>query len=41
MYGAGTWTLREADKKYLGSFEVWCRTRKEKISWRDRVKNED
>jgi hypothetical protein len=24
LYGAETWTLREADQKYLESFEVWC-----------------
>jgi len=41
MYGAGTWTLRKAGQKYLGSFEVWCWRWKEKISWTDRVKNED
>jgi hypothetical protein len=41
MYGAETWTLRKADQKYLGCFEVWCQRRMEKISWTDRVKNED
>ena len=24
LYGAETWTLRAADQKYLGSFEMWC-----------------
>ena len=24
LYGAETWTLRAADKKYLESFEMWC-----------------
>jgi hypothetical protein len=24
LCGAGTGTLREVDRKYLGSFEVWC-----------------
>ena len=24
MYGAQTWTLHKVDKKYLGSFEMWC-----------------
>ena len=40
VYGAETWTLREADQKYLESFEMWCWRRMEKISWTDRVRNE-
>jgi hypothetical protein len=24
FYGAEIWTLREADQKYLESFEMWC-----------------
>jgi hypothetical protein len=38
-YGAETWTLRKVDKKYLESFEMWCRRRMEKMSWTDRVRN--
>jgi len=30
-----------ADQKYLGSFEMWCWRRMEKISWTDHVKNEE
>ena len=41
MYGAETWTLRAADKKYLASFEMWCWRRMEKISWNDHVRNEE
>ena len=41
LYGAETWTLRAADKKYLESFEMWCWRRMEKISWKDHVRNED
>jgi hypothetical protein len=41
FYGAETWTLREADQKYLGSFEMWCWRRMEKISWTDHVRNEE
>ena len=41
LYGAETWTLREADQKYLESFEMWCRRRIEKISWTDHVRNEE
>jgi len=32
------WT---ADQKYQGCFEMWCWIKKEKISWTDRVKNEE
>jgi hypothetical protein len=41
LYGAETWTLRKVDQKYLESFEMWCRRRMEKISWTDRVRNEE
>jgi hypothetical protein len=40
-FGAETWTLRKVDKKYLESFEMWCSKRMEKISWTDRVRNEE
>jgi hypothetical protein len=41
LYGAETWTLRKEDRKYLESFEMWCWRRMEKISWTDRVRNEE
>jgi hypothetical protein len=41
LYGAETWTLRAVDQKHLGSFEMWCWRRMEKISWIDRVRNEE
>ena len=41
LYGAETWTLRAADKKYLESFEMWCWRRMEKISWTYHVRNEE
>jgi hypothetical protein len=41
LYGAETWTLRKADQKYLESFDMWCWRRMEKISWTDRVRNEE
>ena len=41
LYGAETWTLRAVDQKHLESFEMWCWRRMEKISWTDRVRNED
>jgi hypothetical protein len=41
LYGAETWTLRKVDQKYLESFEMWCWRRMKKISWTDRVRNEE
>jgi hypothetical protein len=41
LYGAEKWTLRKVDQKCLGSFEMWCWRRMEKISWTDRVGNEE
>jgi hypothetical protein len=29
LYGAGTWTLRKVDRKYLERFETWCWRRME------------
>jgi hypothetical protein len=41
LYGAETWMLRAVDQKHLGSFEMWCWRRMEKISWTDHVRNEE
>jgi hypothetical protein len=41
LYGAETWTLRKVYQKYLESFEMWCWRRMEKVSWSDRVRNEE
>jgi hypothetical protein len=41
LYGAETWTLRAVDHKHLESFEMWCWSWMEKISWTDHVRNED
>jgi hypothetical protein len=35
------WTLRKVDQKYLKSFDMCCWRRMEKISWTDRVRNEE
>jgi hypothetical protein len=40
-FGAETGTLRKVDQNYLGSFEMWCWRRMGKISWTDRVRNEE
>ena len=41
FYGAETWTLWKTDKKYQESFEMWRWRRMEKISWTDRMRNEE
>jgi hypothetical protein len=41
LYGVETWTLRKVDQKCLGSFEMWCWRRMEKIIWTDCVRNEE
>jgi hypothetical protein len=41
FYGAEKRTLRKVDKTYLESFEMWCWRRMLKISWTDRVRNEE
>jgi hypothetical protein len=41
LCGAETGTLRKVDQKCLESFELWCWRRMEKISWTDRVRNEE
>jgi len=41
LYGAETGTLRAVDQKHLESFEMWCWRRIERISWTDRVRNEE
>jgi hypothetical protein len=41
MYGAKNWTLRKITQKLLGSYETWSWRRMEKISWTDRVRNEE
>ena len=41
MCGAENWTLREGDQKYLESSEMWFWRRMKKISWTDRVRNEE
>jgi hypothetical protein len=41
VIGMETWTLRAVYQKHLESFEMWCWRRMEKISWTDRVINED
>jgi len=41
LFGSETWTLGEVAQKHLGSFEMWCWRKKEKISCTVHVRNED
>ena len=41
LCGAETWTLRATDQKHLECFEMWCWRRMEKLSWTDRMRNEE
>jgi hypothetical protein len=41
LCGAEISAYREADQKYLESFEMWCWERMEKISRTERARNEE
>jgi hypothetical protein len=41
FHGAECRTLRKVDQEYFESSEIWCWRRMEKITWTDRVKNEN
>jgi hypothetical protein len=41
FYGAKTSTFQKFDQKRLGSFEMRCWRRMQKISWTGRVRNEE
>jgi hypothetical protein len=40
LYIAGTGTLWRVDQEHQESFEMWCWRRLEKVSWIDRVRDE-
>ena len=41
LYGCETWTLLEEEIDRLQALEMWLWRGIEKISWRDRVSNQD
>ena len=41
LYGSETWTMRTEDIKRLEAFEIWIWRRIEKISWMDKITNEE
>ena len=40
-YGAECWVLKASDKKRLESFEMWCYKRVLRISWTEKITNEE
>jgi hypothetical protein len=41
LYGAETWTLTQADRKRIEAFEMWVWRRMLKISWTQKISNEE
>ena len=41
MYGAETWTLTKVLESRIEAFEMWCFRRIGRISWRDKISNDD
>lgn len=41
LYGAETWTMRKEDERRIEALEMWIWRRMEKISWVEKVRNED
>lgn len=41
LYGSESWTLKKTEIKRLESCEMWIWRRMERVSWRDRVRNEE
>ena len=40
-YATETWTLTQTDRRRLEAFEMWIWRRMEKISWHDKITNEE
>ena len=40
MYGAEAWTLTKPLEKNLEPFQMWCMRRIERVSWKEKVTNE-
>ena len=41
LYGSDTWTITQANMKKLQSFEMWVYRKMLKISWIQKIRNED
>ena len=36
MYGCETWTIKKAEPKRIGAFELWCWRRLLRVPWTER-----
>lgn len=41
LYGCETWTIAREEMRRIEAFEMWCYRRMQKISWTDRITNEE
>ena len=41
LYAAETWTLMQTDRRRLEAFRMWIWRRMEKVSWLEKVTNEE
>jgi hypothetical protein len=41
FYGVENWTLCEDDQRYVENFQMWCWRRLVKVTWTDRMRNEE
>jgi len=41
LYGCKTWTIVRVEMRNKEAFEMWCYRKMEKISWTDRITNEE
>ena len=39
LYGAETWTMRKHERNRRSTFELWCRRRELRVSWKERKTN--
>ena len=40
LYGSETWTIRKKEAERIQAFEMWIWRKMEKISWKDKMLNE-
>jgi hypothetical protein len=41
LYVCETWTIAREEMRRIEAFEMWCYRMKKKISWTDRITNEE
>ena len=40
MYGCESWTVRNAERRRIGAFELWCWRRLLRVPWTERTSNQ-